>query len=163
MVVSKEITKANVVEFSNYILKHYGPMSHLKLQKLLYYCEAYHLAYFEAPLINENFQAWVHGPVCREVYDILKDKSILYSDIAFDNLSNPDTEIERLSTTQLNLIEDVLKSLVKWTDLELEAATHKEQPWLTARKGYSPNQRCEIEIDKNEMRIFYQKESESWQ
>jgi len=87
----------------------------------------------------------------------------LYSDIAFDNLSNPDTEIERLSTTQLNLIEDVLKSLVKWTDLELEAATHKEQPWLTARKGYSPNQRCEIEIDKNEMRIFYQKESESWQ
>lgn len=158
MQATKDISKTSAITLSNFILKHYGPMSHLKLQKLLYYCEAYHLAYFGDSIINENFQAWIHGPVCREVYNALKGRSILYSDISFDNASNPDEEIAVLTSSQINLISDVLATLSTWQDGELEAATHREQPWITARRGYMPADRCEVEISKEEMMHFYKAE-----
>lgn len=70
---------------SDYILKHYGPMSHLKLQRLLFYCDAYHLAYFDKELITDKFEAWVHGPVSRKVYGSLKDKYMLYEELTYSN------------------------------------------------------------------------------
>ena len=78
---TKSLQTIDILVLSEYIIKHYGPMSHLKLQKLLFYCDAYHLAYFEQELVNDEFEAWVHGPVCRKVYDSFKDKSILTSSI----------------------------------------------------------------------------------
>ena len=66
--------KIKITTLAGYVLKNYGPMSHLKLQKLLFYCQAYHLAYFKEPLFDEDFEAWVHGPVCRIIYDSLKGK-----------------------------------------------------------------------------------------
>ncbi|MDB6118895.1 MAG: putative prophage protein, partial [Verrucomicrobiaceae bacterium] len=43
-------------------------ISNLKLQKLLYYAQGFHLALTGAPLFEEDIQAWVHGPVVREVW-----------------------------------------------------------------------------------------------
>lgn len=40
--VVSQLQKIDVLVLSDYIIKHYGPMSHLKLQKLLFYCDAYH-------------------------------------------------------------------------------------------------------------------------
>jgi uncharacterized phage-associated protein len=51
----KKLGKVNAQMIADYILQKYGPMSHLKLQKLLYYCESYHLAYFDDNLILEEF------------------------------------------------------------------------------------------------------------
>lgn len=68
----KSLQKIDSVVFSDYILKHYGPMSHLKLQKLIFYCDAYCLAYFDKELVTDQFEAWVHGPVSRKVYNSLK-------------------------------------------------------------------------------------------
>lgn len=134
-------------------------MSHLKLQKLLYYIDAYHLAYFDKPLVAENFEAWVHGPVCREVYNSLRDKSLLYAELGFDNESNPTETIENeLTQDQITLITDVLSELSQWTGLELESATHKELPWIEARKGFGPADRCDAVISKRTMRDFYQSE-----
>ena len=159
MIVAKNIGKVDAITLSNFILKNYGPMSHLKLQKLLFYCEAYHLAYLNTSLIDEDFQAWIHGPVCRPVYDNLKAHSVLYSDIVFDNASNPDEVLEHnLTSTQLGILNDVLGNLSTWRDLELEAATHKEQPWITARKGYAAADKCEVVISKTEMMAFYKAE-----
>lgn len=136
-------------------------MSHLKLQKLLYYCEAYHLAYFDESLMHEEFEAWLHGPVCREVYNQLKGASILYSDISFDpdRIPDPDATIKKsLSSDQQDLVGDVLNQLSKWSAFELERATHKEAPWIDARKGYGPADRCEEIISKDLMRAFYKEE-----
>jgi len=155
----KELGKTEALTLANFILKHYGPMSHLKLQKLLYYCEAYHLAYFNRSIIDEEFQAWIHGPVCRRVYDEMKAESILYSDIAFDNNSNPDYEIEtNLTSDQKQLLKDVLEILSTWTGFELETSTHKEAPWINARRGFGPADRCDTNISKEEMKEFYKNE-----
>ena len=56
---------ARLVNFSH---EHGSPVSNLKLQKLLYYAQAWHLAFFGAPLFDEDFEAWVHGPVVPRVF-----------------------------------------------------------------------------------------------
>ncbi|MGM8361632.1 Panacea domain-containing protein [Flavobacterium sp. ARAG 55.4] len=158
----KEIQITNAQLLADFILQEYGSMSHLKLQKLIYYCDAYHLAYFDNQLVEQQFEAWVHGPVCREVYNNLKDTSLLYSDISIDlkgSKYDPKNELTKIITSnQFELIKDVLDELTTWTGLELEDATHNELPWIEARKGFSPAERCTNEISKETMRVFYKEE-----
>lgn len=146
---------------ANYILMNYGPMSHLKLQKLLFYCEAYHLAYFERSLLDEDFEAWVHGPVCREVFNHFKGKSLIYSDLLFTGdarSAHAEFDAQKLSSTQLDFLSDVLGSLSSWTAFELENATHNEKPWMEARSGYGSADKCSVAISKESMKDFYKAE-----
>lgn len=156
--------KIRITTLSGYILKYFGPMSHLKLQKLLYYCQAYHLAYFSEPLFDEDFEAWVHGPVCRDIYDVLKGKSVLYSDITYSEYDfDADIALQEIvSSDQFNIVNDVLKTLGSWTGTELENATHSEQPWINARKGLAPNQNCSNFISKDDMMAYYKSEVNEW-
>ena len=160
MKMHKSLQKIDSVVFSDYILKHYGPMSHLKLQKLIFYCDAYCLAYFDKELVTDQFEAWVHGPVSRKVYNRLKDKSILYSDLIYSKKEGEDVDVEfgKLTQDQQDLILSVLGDLSKWTGIELEAATHKEKPWLEARKGYSEADKFNELISKDTTRLFYKTE-----
>ena len=58
------------LEISNIILTHFDYSGDLitnkKLQKLLYYVEAWNLVY-KSSLIDDDFEAWVHGPVVPDV------------------------------------------------------------------------------------------------
>lgn len=158
----KTLGKIKASLLADFILQVYGYMSHLKLQKLVYYCDAYHLAYFDEELVPENFEAWVHGPVCREIYNELKDKSVLYSDIykTFDeSIYDPKSILkESLTTDQLEVLKNVLDELSTWTGLDLENATHKEFPWIEARFGFSPAEKCDVFINKETMKQFYKAE-----
>lgn len=155
----KHIEQLTTTLLADYILFNYGPMSHLKLQKLLYYCEGYHLAYFEKSIIETEFEAWVHGPVSPIIYHEFKGSSILYSDIAFEGDYNPNEIVEETITSdQLGLLSDVLQELSKWTGFQLENSTHQEFPWLEARKGYSPGEICDVNISKESMMNYYKKD-----
>lgn len=159
MEVIKNLKTIDTIVLSNYILKHYGPMSHLKLQKLVYYCDAYSLAYFGRPLITDDFEAWVHGPVCRRLYDSLKDKSKLYSDVAYTSDGiDVDREFSILTSDQQSLINSILGQLSSWSSFELETSTHQETPWKNARKGCSEADKCNVVISKEDMREYYRKE-----
>ncbi len=152
----KNIGTLDAQLLADYILQMYGPMSHLKLQKLLYYCEGYHLGYFNSSLIKEEFEAWVHGPVCRSVYNNLKGESVIYADLGFNGTNDPQSEvINKLSTDQFQLIKDILEELSTWTGLELENATHNEKPWIEARSGYGPADKCENIISKITMQVYF--------
>lgn len=161
METCKGLQKIDSLILCEYIVKHFGSMSHLKLQKLLFYCDAYHLAYFGEELITDRFQAWVHGPVSRKVYDRLKDKSILYSDLKYEPKPDDidvDIEFDKLTSDQKALLTDVLTELSTWTGFQLESATHNEAPWKKARSGYGPADRCEVLISKETTRDFYKSE-----
>ena len=43
-------------------------LCHLRLQKLLYYVQAWHLAARNKPLFGERIEAWTNGPVVKDVY-----------------------------------------------------------------------------------------------
>lgn len=159
----KDIGKTDASTLANYVLKNYGAMSHLKLQKLLYYSQAYHLAYFNNPLFDDDFEAWMHGPVCRRVFRELRGASVLYSDVSFSTESkDPNPEIEaKLNTLQVQFVNEILTALSKWSGMELESATHGEMPWLNARSGYGPADPCTVIIKKEDMQSYYKKDLSS--
>ena len=155
----KGISTIDVQLLADYILATKGAMSHLKLQKLLYYCEAYHLAYFDTSLINENFEAWVHGPVCRNVFNALKNKSLLHSDIGFDGSYTPVDIVKCvLSSDQISLMSEVINQLSTWSGIQLEASTNSELPCLEARIGIGSGDKSSRVISKETMKNFYKKE-----
>ncbi len=132
-----------------------------KLQKLVYYVEAWHLVHLHSELIDENFEAWVHGPVVPELYQDLKKFG--YNDIQIINDEN-DSSDERiqeiakennLNEDQIELIYSVLNKYGNLSSFELEMLTHSEQPWIEARKGFPPHERCTNIISKDRMKEFY--------
>lgn len=60
---------ATVFDVAEYILEQYGEMTAMKLQKLVYYCQAWHLAWDGEPLFRESIEAWANGPVVPALYE----------------------------------------------------------------------------------------------
>lgn len=138
------------------ILRSYsGGMSlnSLKLQKLLYYCQAWNLAFGRGHLFPGKFQAWVHGPVNREVYDRFSGRA-LYSTIDRQDVINqqPDQSIPQEDRL---LIDSVLETYGPYSGVDLEQLTHSEQPWIEARNGLPELVRCENEINEQTMQNYY--------
>ncbi len=146
-----------------YIITHYvnqkgDTVSHKKLQKLLYYVEAWHLVNFGQPILDENFEAWVHGPVIPELYHKLKEFGFNNLKVINDESDSVGKEIvskNDLNKEQIELIESVLVRYGSLTSFELELLTHSEAPWLEARKDYPPHVPCNSIISKERMKEFY--------
>ena len=148
----------NINEACDYIIvkvKEAGAdLNLLKLQKLLYYTQAWHLAFYGKPLFDGKFQAWVHGPVNREIYDRFARTKSLYSEIALEDVAK-DFDFNVLPDTKQSHIDDVLEAYAKYRGSQLEEMSHREEPWLEARKGYRTSERCENEISEETMRRYY--------
>lgn len=122
-------------------------INHLKLQKLLYYVQAWHLVYTDEPLIEDDFEAWLHGPVNRNVWNYYKRFSIMLDDLPCEELK----EIN-LTEDQQQIIDDVLDEYGTKTGYYLECLTHVEDPWKEAReKGENTI------IPKESMKEYYSK------
>jgi uncharacterized phage-associated protein len=146
---------------THYVNKTGDTVSHKKLQKLLYYVEAWNLVHLDKPLIDEDFQAWVHGPVLPSLYHRLKEFGFDNIKVINDEKDTVDEEIEaiieknNLSEDQLELIYSVLNRYARLSSLELEILTHNEAPWLEARRGLPPHEPCKNIIEKSRMKEFY--------
>lgn len=128
-------------------------LSTLKHQKLLYYIQAWHLAFYGKPAFEADFQAWIHGPVNKEIYQIYKDSKYLYSEMSLEDII--DSDYQNLDSAIKLHIDTVLDSYAKFSATQLEIMTHQEDPWLEARRGYATNQRCENVINNNSMQKYY--------
>src|SRR5690554_6537663 len=132
-------------------------LDNLKLQKLMYYCQAWYAAFNDGnKLVDSDFQAWVHGPVSREIFDRFKDSKTLYSSVEEGDVRK-DFDFNSLSERDQLHIDIVIHVYVKFSGAELEQMTHMEDPWLEARKGYTPAQRCEVPISVKTMGDYYRK------
>ena len=121
---------ASIFDVANYILIKLGPMSTWKLQKLCYYSQAWSLAWTERPIFDEDFEAWTNGPVCRALFHAHQGRFYVgYNDIN----GNP----SKLTNDNRETIDAVLRSYGPIQPYELREMTHKEKPWIDARKGLS--------------------------
>lgn len=106
----------------------YEGITHLKVQKLLYYAQGICLALYNEPLFDENIVAWQHGPVVREVYNDLCSNG--RNDIKFKKEWLPIVEkIEKddKSNSILNLTYDNFGGYTAW---QLREKTHIQGgPW----------------------------------
>lgn len=126
----------------------------LKIQKLLYYCQAWNLAFHNELLFEGNFEAWIHGPVNKDIYNRFRDTKSLYSQVTEEDILrsfNP-ADISEQDKLRINNVLDVYAS---FSGTQLEEMTHKEDPWTRARSGYRPSQRCDVPIDENLMKSYY--------
>jgi len=138
-----------VFEVARYILEKRGPMSAMKLQKLVYYSQAWSLVWDDTPLFNENIEAWANGPVVRELYNQHKgmfqvNKGMLEG-YATDNLS----------PAERDTIDTVLEYYAEKSAQWLSDQTHIENPWLSAREGLLDNERGENIITLESMAEYY--------
>jgi uncharacterized phage-associated protein len=129
-------------------------LSLLKLQKLLYYTQAWNLAFSEKPLFAGKFQAWVHGPVNREIYDRFVGAKSLYSEVDRSDITQG-FDPEQISPEERLHIDNVLEVYAPFSGSDLEAQTHSEEPWIAARGSCRPTERCEDELDEALMGSFY--------
>ena len=99
-------------------------ISNMKLQKLLYYAQAYHLVEFREPLFEDSIEAWTHGPVVPAVYHDFKR----YGPGAIP-LADDAVELDERTTAYLNEIYRTYGQFSAW---KLSKMTHEESPWREA-------------------------------
>jgi uncharacterized phage-associated protein len=134
----------NIFDVARYILHAIGgDISTMKLQKLCYYCQAWHLAWKGEPLFQEDFRRWNNGPVCRELYDVHKKCFTISEEIIPCNLFSCDFVDDYVSA----IIDRILEDYGKFDGAQLSEITHEEDPWKNTKAN-------EI-IDKKLIELYY--------
>ncbi len=142
---------ATAKDVAAYILREHGPMAAMKLQKLVYYSQAWHLVWDEQPLFAESIEAWANGPVVYDVYRAHRGRFRLEAEDTLGGEAGALTDSERES------IDIVLKAYGDKSAQWLSELTHREEPWRQARAhaGLHDGQRGDAVIDQATMHEFY--------
>ena len=123
-------------------------LTHMRLQKLLYYAQGWHLAAFGRPLFVGRIEAWKHGPVVKEVYPRFVDRKA--SPISPDDAGEPS-----LSDQDRAFVEAVWGEYKQFSGNGLRDMTHREPPWLEARVGKTDGDSCDEEITHAAMQSYF--------
>lgn len=128
-------------------------ITHLKLQKLLYYAQAWSMVVLNKSLFKEDFEAWMHGPVLPSVWES-------YKKYGFDALPVCACDND-LPENILKLLEDIKSVYGEKSAKYLEELTHSETPWKHSRNGTAPEARSTKAIPKEIMFTYYQQLQEN--
>lgn len=143
---------ANVFDVARYILTRLGddgklPITTWKLQKLVYYSQAWSTVWSEAPIFDEPIQAWANGPVCPALYNYHRGMfHITQLSAGCEDALTPD---------QKETIDVVLRHYGDRPSQYLSELTHRERPWLEARGDLKPGERGSNEITLESMAEYY--------
>ncbi len=156
-------SRINILTFSEYIVDYFNyyqePVTNKKLQKLLYYIQGWHLAYFDNQLFDEIPEAWVHGPVYPTVYQKYKEFKFnpLASTKEFIDINTLTSDILEFNFTkdQNDFLSSVLKHYGSKSAFELEMRSHNELPWIDARKGLDDIDICQKQINIDIMKEYF--------
>ena len=110
-------------------VEHGDTLSNLKLQKLLYYMQGFHLAFFDEPFFNESIEAWTYGPVVPVVFQEFKKykKRSINPDNYHDDLVLTDDEQQ--------MFDMVYSEYNRYSAVALMNMTHTEGPWKNHGMG----------------------------
>jgi len=143
---------ANVFDVAEYVLSKLSKIPTMKLQKLVYYCQAWSLAWDGVPLFNEEFEAWANGPVCPELYAAHK-RVFSVEHGYFDEFLTTDVEFPPQSIDTMNIVIEDYGNKEPWW---LSDLTHMEDPWRLARAGLSMGEPSKNLISKESMQFYYE-------
>lgn len=130
--------------------------SNLKIQKLVYYSQGFHLGIHDSPLFDQEIEAWDHGPVISPLYHSLK--GFRSSNIALASLvlCLGIQSADELSSTQKSVLDMVYDEYGHKHALALRAQTHRESPWLTHSHDGTANGRADqMEITIEELKEYF--------
>jgi len=126
------------------------PITHLALEKLLYFVQSWSVALTGKWMFDDDCQAWVHGAVYPQVYEMFKG-------FGYQPLPRVNYEME-LSEEDIKILNMVkLCYFDVYSAKTLEKVCHLEQPYQEARKGYLEEQACQEIIDKEQIKSYYER------
>jgi uncharacterized phage-associated protein len=128
--------------------EHGDVMTPLKLQKMVFYADAWYMALNDGQeLIADRFEAWVHGPVARDLYS-------RFADFKWQPITS-EIKCPELPREVYEHLDEIYKVFGGFSAYELEQMTHQEKPWLMARAGVPSDAACRNVIDKGATAEFY--------
>lgn len=133
----KEIAKKIIAKTD---IEHGDTISNLKLQKMLYYMQGFHLAFFDTPLFDDEIYAWQYGPVVPSVYNEYKR----YNAKA---INLPKGDIIRLTDDEETVFNNVYNEYGQFSAVALMNMSHAEMPWKTTKISQV--------IDKEKIRKYF--------
>ena len=140
----------NVLDIAKYFVNSGILLSHKKLQKLVYYAYSWYLVKnnksgnnLNNRLFNSRIEAWVHGPVCPELY------------YAYNNNKISMYDGKKIDIDTKKILDLIIQIYGKYTGEDLERLTHNEDPWIIARKGYSQYERSSKEVQDTDIYNYY--------
>lgn len=116
-------------------------VTNMKLQKLLYYMQGFHLAWFDTPLFEEEIEAWMYGPVVPSVFETYKHEGKRGIEYSGNTIMLLDEEE--------SLFNKVYEVYGKYSAFGLINLTHSEDPWKNTPIG-----RGNV-ISKEAMKTFF--------
>lgn len=127
----------------------------MKLQKLLYYSNAWHLVWAGKPLFNEQIQAWANGPVVASLYGYHRGKYMVSDSDFYEG------DATKLTEAEITTVSSVLTSYGAFSAAQLSALTHAEDPWKNARLGTPEGLRSNSRISDDALTAYYTHLAES--
>ena len=106
-------------------------MTNLKLQKLVYYAQGFHLAIHGRPLFAERICAWEYGPVVPVLYHALKGRGA--DPISVNDLDS--CPREKLDNDVKKLLKEINSVYGQFSAVRLMQMTHHEPPWKETPSG----------------------------
>ncbi len=140
-------TSVSVLDVAAYIFKKIGSMTTMKLQKLVYYCQAWSLVWDEKRLFTEKIEAWANGPVVRELYNYHRGMF----EITSIEIGNSDI----LNDEQKETVDAVIDFYGGKSSQWLSDLTHMEDPWRLSRIGLADSERGNREISHAILAEYY--------
>lgn len=139
----------SALDVASYIVGRAGEMTAMKLQKLLYYSQAWHMVWDENLLFSDPIEAWANGPVVPAVYQRHRRLfKVNASTFAGGNSS-------LLSASEKESVDSVIAFYGKRTAQYLSDLTHSEAPWREARGQTPAGAPCREVIEPAAMMEYY--------
>ncbi|WP_395117756.1 Panacea domain-containing protein [Rhodanobacter sp. FW102-FHT14D06] len=142
-------------DVAGYIVKKFQDrgdlITNLKIQKLLYYVQGWHLGLHKERAFDGEFRAWIHGPVNLDVYHE-------YKRYRWTPISDEQLDVDLPKDLQEH-VDEVLSVYGGDTAWALEHSTHLERPWLTARAGLNPDDEGHAVIRDEIMQEFFEEQA----
>lgn len=145
------MSEVSVFDAAKYILEKCGALSTMKLQKLVYYSQAWSLVWDDDALFPERIEAWANGPVVPDLYAAHRTRYRINASF----IKNGDSS--KLTEDQKDTIDAVLDFYGDKSAQWLSDLTHSEEPWIIARVGLSDGERGNSEITPASMAEYYER------
>ncbi|MCL8211400.1 hypothetical protein LD125_00481 [Mesoplasma sp. JKS002658] len=121
------LEKDKIVAIANYLVTNYPDQidDYIKVQKVLYFLDWDYKQETGHLLFEDQFEAWVYGPVNRRIFALMKNNNLVFeSDY-------------KLSEEDKKFIKRDVKKYLNYLSFDLVTLSHQSQPWVEARKGLS--------------------------
>ncbi len=140
----------NSIAVAYQVLSKTGSITTMKLQRLVFYCQALYLVRYKIPLFNDEIQSWSNGPVIPEPFNAHRGRYMVNS-----RQLGSARSILQLNAQEEDVVDTVVSKLGSLSGEQLREKTHREDPWKNAHKGYGEGEKCGEPITIDAMLNYY--------